>query len=51
METVIIFSFPKMTSQNDRRDESLAGQVHNQAGHSPLTGRYFQPSPSHSSHP
>ena len=40
-----------MTSQNDRRDESLAGEVHNQAGHSPLTGRYFQPSPSHSSHP
>ena len=23
-----------MTSQNDRQDESLAGKVHNQAGHS-----------------
>ena len=36
-------SYPKMTRQNDRQDESLTGQVHDQAGHCPLTGRYFQP--------
>ena len=35
--------YPKMTGQNDHQDESLTGQVHNQAGHCPLTGRYFQP--------
>ena len=51
METIIKFSFPKMTSQNDWQDKSLAGQFHNQVGHSPLMGRYFHPSPSHSSHP
>ena len=34
---------PKMTSQNDRPDESLTGQAHDQAGHCPLTGRYFEP--------
>ena len=32
-----------MTGQNDRQDKSLTGQVHDQAGHCPLTGRYFQP--------
>ena len=32
-----------MTGQNDRRDESLTGQAHDQAGHCPLTGRYFEP--------
>ena len=32
-----------MTGQNDREDESLTGQVCDQAGHCPLTGRYFQP--------
>ena len=35
--------YPKMTGQNDRQDKSLTGQVLNQAGHCPLTGRYFQP--------
>ena len=38
------YSYPKMTGQNDRQDESLTGQVRDQAGHCPLTGRYFQPS-------
>ena len=32
-----------MTGQNDRQDKSLTGQVHDQAGHCPLTGRYFEP--------
>ena len=32
-----------MTSQNDWQDESLTGQVRDQAGHCPLTGCYFQP--------
>ena len=32
-----------MTIQNDRQDQSLTGQVHDQAGQCPLTGRYFQP--------
>ena len=32
-----------MTSQNDRQDRSLTGQVRDQAGQCPLTGRYFQP--------
>ena len=31
-----------MTGQNERQDESLTGQVHDQAGHCPLTGRYFE---------
>ena len=35
--------YPKMTGQNDRPDESLTGQAHDQAGHCPLTGRYFEP--------
>ena len=32
-----------MTGQNDRPDEGLTGQAHDQAGHCPLTGRYFEP--------
>ena len=32
-----------MTGQNDQQDRSLTGQVHDQAGHCPLTGRYLQP--------
>ena len=32
-----------MTVQNDQQDESLTGQVRDQARHCPLTGRYFQP--------
>ena len=32
-----------MTGQNDWQDESLTGQVRDQAGHCLLTGRYFQP--------
>ena len=32
-----------MTGQNDRQDRSLTGQIHDQAGHCPLTGRYLQP--------
>ena len=28
-----------MTSQNEQQDESLTGQVHDQAGHCPSTGR------------
>ena len=43
MENIIKCSHPKMTGQNDRQDESLTGQVHDQAGHCPLTGRYFEP--------
>ena len=30
-------------AKNDWQDESLTGQVHDQAGHCPLTGRYFEP--------
>ena len=32
-----------LTGQHDRQDESLTGQIHNQSGHCPLTGRYFKP--------
>ena len=32
-----------MTSQNDWQEESLIGQVRDQAGHCLLTGRYVQP--------
>ena len=32
-----------MTGQHDWQDESLTGQIHNQSGHCPLTGRYFEP--------
>ena len=31
-----------MIGQNDRQDESLTGQVRDQAGRFSLTGRYFQ---------
>ena len=34
---------PKMNGQNDRPDESLTSQAHDQAGHCPLTRRYFEP--------
>ena len=37
-----------MTGQNDRPDESLTGQAHDQAGHCPLTDRYFEPCNLHS---
>ena len=47
MENIIKCSYPKMTGQNDRPDESLTGQVHDQAGHCPLTGRYFEPCSRH----
>ena len=30
-------------AKKDRQDESLTGQVHDQARHCPLTGRYFEP--------
>ena len=36
-----------MTGQNDRQDNSLTGQVRDQAGHCPFTWRYFQPCPNH----
>ena len=32
-----------MTGQHDRQDEKLTGQLPNQSGHCPLTGRYFEP--------
>ena len=32
-----------MIGQNDWPDESLTGQADDQAGHCPLTGRYFEP--------
>ena len=41
MENIIKCSHPKMTGQNDRQDESLTGQVHDQAGHCLLTGCFF----------
>ena len=44
MENIIKCSHPKMTGQNDQQDESVTGQVHNQAGHCLLTGHYFEPS-------
>ena len=49
MEYILKGSHPKMTGQNDRQDESLIGQVHDQAGHCPLTGRCFEPCTSKSS--
>ena len=42
-KNIIKCSYPKTTGQNDRPDESLTGQVRDQAGHCPLTGRYFEP--------
>ena len=35
--------YKMFASKNDRQDESLTGQVRDQAGHCPLTGRYFEP--------
>ena len=32
-----------LTGQHDPQDESLTGQIHNQSGHCPLTGCYFEP--------
>ena len=32
-----------MTGQHDWQDERLTGQLSNQSGHCPLTGRYFEP--------
>ena len=32
MENISKCSYPKITGQNDRQDESLTGQVHDQAG-------------------
>ena len=49
MENILKGSHPKMSGQNDRQDESLTGQVHDQAGHCLLTGRYFEPCTSKSS--
>ena len=43
MENILKGLLPKMTGQNNWQDESLTGQVHNQAGHCPLTGRDFEP--------
>ena len=43
MENIIKCSHPKMTGQTDRQSESLTSQAHDQAGHCPLTGRYFEP--------
>ena len=43
MENIIKCLHPKMTGQNDRPDECLTGQAHDQAGHCTLTGRYFEP--------
>ena len=41
MENILKGLLPKMTGQNNWQDESLTGQVHDQAGHCPLTGRFF----------
>ena len=49
MEYILKGSHPKMTGQNDRQDESLTVQVHDQARHCPLTGRCFEPCTSKSS--
>ena len=49
MENILKGSHPKMSGQNDRQDESLTGQVHDQARHCLLTGRYFEPCTSKSS--
>ena len=43
MENILKGWHPRMTGQDDRQDESLTGQVHDEAGHCPLTGRYFEP--------
>ena len=38
-EMCIKCSYPKMTGENDRQEESLTGQVRDQAGRFPLTCR------------
>ena len=43
MENILKGLLPKMTGQNNWQDESLTGQVHDQAGHCPSTGCYFEP--------
>ena len=43
MENIIKCLHPKMTGQNDWQEESLPRQAHDQAGHCPLTGCYFEP--------
>ena len=43
MENILKGLLPKMTGQNNWQDESLTGQVQDQAGHCPLTGCYFEP--------
>jgi len=43
MEKILKCSHPKMMGQNYWQDESLTGQLCDQAGHCPLTGRYFEP--------
>ena len=43
MENIIKCSHPKITGQDDRQDESLTGQVHDQAGLCPLTGCNLKP--------
>ena len=43
MENIIKCSHPNMTGQNDRQDESLTGQAHDQGGQCSLAGRYFEP--------
>ena len=35
--------YKMFASKNDRQDESLTGQVHDQVRHCPLTSRYFDP--------
>ena len=35
--------YKMFTSKNDRQDKNLTGQALDQAGHCPLTGRYFEP--------
>ena len=35
--------YKMFASKNDWQDESLTSQVHDQAGHCPLTGDYFEP--------
>ena len=32
-----------LTGQHDRQDKSLTSQIHNQSGHCPVAGRYFEP--------
>ena len=43
MENIMKCSHPKITGQDDRQDESLTGQVHDQAGLCPLTGCILKP--------